>query len=120
MPVVYKNGKEIPAGDPYLLRPTGQVEQLKANKTHLHTLKIEQKQNYLLFRPNAKYALYYWDTAGKWVSLGIKTPGALISPQSSLIYDHVPCNALCILIPEYSTGKERPFTLNHDGNMEWW
>ena len=120
LPFIYKNGQEIPAGDPYLLKQIDEVEQLKADKAHLQTLKIEQKQNYLIFRPNAKYSLYYWDSTGKWISLGVQTPGAAITPQSVLYYNNVPYNALCILIPEYSAGKERPFTVGNNGEMDWW
>jgi hypothetical protein len=120
LPMIYKNGKEIPASDPYILMSNGTVEKLKTDKTHLRKITIEQKKNYLIFRAKASYTLYYWDTTGKWISLGSKTPGALIFPNTYLQYENTPFNALFILIPEYSEGKERPFTIDNNGKINWW
>jgi len=120
LPMVYKSGKEIPASDPYLLKPNGTIEQLKADKISRRQVIIEQKINYLIFRASANYTLYYWDNTGKWISLGTKTSGPIITPHTHLHYDNAPSNALFILIPEYSGGKERPFTVDNNGRIFWW
>jgi hypothetical protein len=120
LPMVYKTAKEIPAAAPLLLKPDGKVEILQASTGKLKRIIIPQKQNYLIFRENAKYSLYYWDRSGKWQLLGTKIPETTINPFTTLIFDNVPSNALYVLIPQYSQGKERPFTVDDSGNINYW
>lgn len=40
--------------------------------------------------------------------------------SSVLLFSKVPQNALMLLIPEYSEGKERPFIIMNDGTRHWW
>ena len=121
LPMIYQDRKEIPAADPYLLTPNGNIQVLKPNKERTQTVTIEQKTNYLLFRPNTKYNLCYWDSStAKWISIEIKTSGGNVNLGTVLQFENAPTNALFVLIPEYSKGKERPFTIDDIGRMNWW
>ena len=57
----------------------------------------------------------YWDNT--WKLLEVRTTGF---GTHALTFNNVPRNALFLLIPEYSQGKERPFTINENGEREWW
>lgn len=114
LPMYYSKDKLIPAHTPCILRPDGSIEELKTNVTDTRTVIIEQQKGYLLFRPGKKYSLYYWDN--KWQKAGEQ----VANTATQLIFEKVPGNALMLLIPEYSEGKERPFTINTNGLREWW
>ena len=81
---------------------------------------MSQRTNYLLFRPNTKYKLYFWDKSGKWNYIGQKNSAIQIKPNDVLIFENAPSNALYLLIPEHSKGKERPFTIDDNGIINYW
>jgi hypothetical protein len=68
----------------------------------------------LIFRPGKKYKLYYWDNG--WKEIGEK---AASENDKFLLFQNVPSNALYILKPDYSQGRERPFIINEKGERLW-
>ena len=82
---------------------------------HTRNVTIKEQDKYLRFRPGKKYELFYWNN--KWESLGVQTATL---ESSVLHFSKVPQNALMLLIPEYSEGKERPFIIMNDGTRHWW
>ena len=120
LPIVYQNGKEIPADNPYLIKSDGTFRCLHANLKKRMNITISQRTNYLLFRPNTKYKLCFWDKSGKWNYIGQKNSAIQIKPNDVLIFENAPSNALYLLIPEHSKGKERPFTIDDNGIINYW
>lgn len=114
LPVYYKNNRLIFAGDP-VLEGTNKEVVLKPDTVNKHTVTIAWEDRYLIYRPGKKYQLFYWNYG--WRKIGEKT-----APENAteLVFDNVPQNALMILVPEYSEGKERPFTINPAGIRQWW
>ncbi|MFV0471827.1 MAG: transglutaminase domain-containing protein, partial [Paludibacteraceae bacterium] len=114
LPFYYSEGKIIPFSYPHLLRADNSVEKLQPDYKNKRTVIIEEQENYLKFRTNKKYTLLYWDK--KWNRVNTLIAGT----EKKLIFNNVPANALLLLLPEYSQGKERPFIINNDGVREWW
>ena len=114
LPVYYHNGTILPAGDPVIM---GYHEQLvlKPNTLKTHSVSIAEQDKYLFFRPGKSYELFYWDK--DWISLGSKKAG---DDAHEMVFESVPQNALLLLLPDYSTGKERPFIITNDGKRYWW
>ena len=115
LPMSYHKGVLTPAEDPYLLRNNGKTEILKPNLRSPQRITLPEKENYLLYRVGKKYTLYCWYQR-QWRRVGEKTA----TDSSPLVFDNVPENALLLLIPEYTAGKERPFTINKEGVREYW
>lgn len=80
-----------------------------------HNISITEMPGYLKFRTGKGYTLYYFDK--KWIKHSRKIHK---DSTSRLIYKNVPKNSLLILRPEYSKGKERPFSIQDDGTRLWW
>lgn len=114
LPMVYRNNKLIPAGYPVLLFNNKETKTLKPNKTKTHNIILEEEENYLKYRNGKKYSLYYWDN--KWTLIEQKKASNL----SKLQFHNVPCEALLLLVPEYSQHKERPFCITNTGKRIWW
>lgn len=114
LPAYYRNGWMVPAGFPVINKKEGAVC-LEPDLQHTRIIEINQQDNYLKFRPGKRYELLYWDT--DWVSVGIQTPS---KDSTKMVFKNVPSNALLILVPEYSAGKERPFTIDENGKRHWW
>jgi hypothetical protein len=76
---------------------------------------IKEKDKYLIFQYGKAYRLFFWDNG--WKAAG-KMSAAV--NMHEMIFPDVPSNALYVLIPEYSKDKERPFSLNEQGEMLWW
>lgn len=114
LPMVFEDHKMVPAAYPCLLRKDKSLQLLKPDETHLRSVSLAQQDKYLLFRPEKKYVLYYWKN--QWQPIGTK----IAQGSDPLIFDRVPTNALLLLVPEYSEGKERPFTVDDAGKREWW
>lgn len=89
-------------------------EILKPDFTNQRTIKIFQQDKYLIFRLESKYTLYYWDK--DWIKAGEQIFKA---GMKDLSFEHVPSNSLYILIPEYSIGTERPFSMSSTGERNW-
>lgn len=113
LPAYFSNGEIVPAGYPKGLGYSGEVE-LKPDQENKNTIVIQEQDRYLKFRADKSYSLYYWDDEWKLIAEKKAT-----SETRELTFDDVPSNALLILIPEYSQGKERPFMIK-DGKRYWW
>lgn len=114
LPMVRKDQKMVPAAYPCLLRKDKSLQLLKPDETQLRSVSLAQQDKFLLFRPGKKYMLYYWQN--QWRPIGVK----IAKGPDPLTFDRVPSNALLLLVPEYSEGKERPFTVDDTGKREWW
>lgn len=113
LPSYYIDGKNVPAGYPIASGYQHQIT-LKPDLKNTRNVVIEEQDKYLKFRLDKKYALYYWNN--NWVSMGEKTATEGIQ---SLVFEKVPKNALLLLIPEYSQGKERPFIITDQQERIW-
>jgi len=113
LPAYFSNGELVPAGYPKGLGYSGEVE-LKPDLENKKTIPIQEQDRYLKFRADKSYSLYYWDYEWKLIAQKKAT-----SETHELTFEEVPSNALLILIPEYSQGKERPFMIK-DGKRYWW
>ncbi len=114
LPMLYVNGKLVPAAYPTLLYDTKEEKVLKPDKENRHTITLNEQENYLKYRTGKRYRLYYWDN--KWELITEKT--ATLEPR--LTFENVPSNALLLMVPEYSARKERPFVVNENGERVWW
>lgn len=114
LPMYYKDNKLLTAGYPILLKQNGTTDYLKTDRKNKIDIIIPEKDHYLIYRANKTYKLYYWDR--KWILCGSKQ----IQSKRELSFSNIPSNTLYILIPEYSKGKERPFTVHSDGTLLYW
>ena len=114
LPMYYTGGKLSLAAPPCILRTNNTIQLLKADVQNKRTITLEEKKGYLKYRSGKKYTLLYWDN--NWIKVEQQTIGT----ENKLVFNNVPNNALMLLLPEYSEGKERPFTVNQDGKQEWW
>ncbi len=113
LPSYYINGKTRPAGYPVAIINHTQKE-LKPNLQQRRSITLFWQQDYLVYRTGSKYKLYYWDNAWKLLKEQVATN------TEKMVFDNVPANALLLLRPEYSKGKERPFIIDEDGRRTWW
>ncbi|MFD1258560.1 hypothetical protein ACFQ3S_17270 [Mucilaginibacter terrae] len=114
LPAYYIGGKHQPAGYPVAAGINGQLT-LQPDTLQKRTITIMWQEQYLVFRPGKKYKLFYWDN--QWKMVGENTAG---EKTTEMDFEGVPLNALLLLRPEYSEGKERPFTIDKDGKRQWW
>jgi hypothetical protein len=113
MPMYYENQTLKAAG--YPMAVGGQhTLLLQPDTLHVHNIQIKSQEQYLKYRDAKKYSLYYWNN--KWVLLKTQTAGKM---TEEMIFEKVPKNALLLLVPEYSQGKERPFIITDDGERVW-
>jgi len=113
LPAYFSNGTIVPAGYPKGAGYSGEVE-LKPDLGGKRTVVIQEQDKYLKFRADKSYSLYYWDSEWKLIAEKVAA-----TETRELSFDDVPSNALLVLIPEYSQGKERPFMIK-DGKRYWW
>lgn len=113
LPAYYINDKIIPAGYPIASGYQHQLT-LKPDLTARRNVVIEEQDKYLKFRLDKKYTLYYWNN--NWIPTGEKIIG---EETQSLVFENVPKNALLLLVPEYSEGKERPFIVTDNQERIW-
>lgn len=113
LPVYYYNRKTQPAGWPVINDNSGTYT-LQPDTLKRRNIRITEEPKYLAFRTGKKYRLFYWNN--RWVPLGDRVPD---QNTKELTYDEVPRNALLILIPEYTQGKERPFIVDETGKRLW-
>lgn len=114
LPMTYNKGKFKVEGYPIVNGYNHQLL-LVPDTIHTRSVTIKEQDKYLRFRPGKKYELFYWNN--KWESLGMQTA---TMESSVLLFSKVPQNALMLLIPEYSEGKERPFIIMNDETRHWW
>lgn len=112
-PAVYRNRKLLPAGNPKAYSK-GQVVSFDPSDER-HTIVLTELPGYLKIREGVTYTLYYFD--GKWRRLKERKVKAQLK---KLTFLDVPKNALLLLKPDDSQGKERPFTIAEDGTRSWW
>jgi hypothetical protein len=114
LPAYFTGTKLVPAGYPVA---SGYKETLvlKPDTLSKRTVTVQWQEKYLVYRPGKSYKLYYWNNG--WRLAGEKKAGEF---TTELAFDDVPANALLLLRPEYSEGKERPFTISSAGERTWW
>lgn len=116
LPSYYINRKLVPASWPIVagLNNGNSSLVLKPDTINTRTIHIREQPKYLAFKTGKQYTLYYWNTG--WVKGGVKkaTDGLI-----TMDFEHVPSNALLLLVPEYSKRKERPFIITKDGTRYW-
>lgn len=113
LPLIYTGNQIKPVGDPIKVPHGDEVEKISFSADTSHRLTIPERAKYLIFRPGKEYALYGWDK--EWKELGKKEASGEI-----LVFEGAPGRGLFTLVPEYSTGKERIFTVNEMGDIEYW
>jgi len=113
LPLYYKNGKMIPAGWP-VINGYYSTQVLQPDLFNTHTIRLIEDSRYLAFRAGKKYKLFYWNS--KWIPLGEQIAG---NKTFELVFDKVPMNALLLLLPEYTQGKDRPFIISEKGERFW-
>jgi hypothetical protein len=114
LPMVYNYSKLTPAGLPVLVRDKRPPEFIQCSDKDKRNVVIKNKDRYLILRNGKSYTLRYWD--GKWV----KHSTQKASSKSFIEFKNVPANSLMVLVPEYSQGKERIFTLNDKDELMYW
>ena len=113
LPMWYANGRLQPAGYP-VIAYGGKQKELKPDLTNRHNISLSWQDKYLVYRLGSKYKLYYWDNT--WKLIKEKTA----EQTDKMDFDDVPKNALLLLKPDYSNGKERPFIITDKGERVWW
>ena len=114
LPMYYSNDRLIPAGYP-VAAGYNYTLVLKPDTINRRSVNIKQQDKYLILRPDKHYKLYFWDNNWKLLARQKALEGS-----TELVFENVPKNALMMLIPEYSQGKERPFTITDEGERLWW
>lgn len=114
LPAVYKNGKLKPVGNPVALGYNNK-KVLAPDTLHTRSITILEQEKYLLFREDKSYKLFYWNNT--WKLLGTQKA---VAGTKAMAFPDVPDNALLLLVPEYSTGKERPFMITENNKRIWW
>ena len=114
LPVNYENEQYIVAGYPVLIHADKKTTELVPDYNNKITINITEAPKYLKYRTGKKYSFYYWDD--HWISAGTK----VASDSKSLAFEEIPSNTVYLLVPEYSEGKERIFTVNKTGEIERW
>ena len=114
LPVEFNGQRNIALGYPQTVDSMGIKTLLKPDSTKPIKIIMREQERYLIFRPGKKYTLYYWDY--RW----IKTAEKIADDKPELVFENVPSNALYLMVPEYSKGKERPFSIDKDGMRVWW
>ena len=124
LPVYYKNGDYIVAGNQFILTSDGEIEENLADTlntinldlysttqkvTRLSTDEIEKAS----FKDGSEYDLFYWND--KWVKLDSK----IAENYKPLHFENVPTHALFWLVKKDSKKEERIFTIVDD-ELKWW
>jgi len=124
LPVYYKKGKYIVAGNQFILNADGSISENVADTvntmsidlysttkkvTKLTTDEIEKAS----FKDGAEYELFYWND--EWVKLSSE----IAKGDKPLHFENVPSNALFWLVEKDSKKDERIFTIV-DGDVKWW
>ena len=113
-PFYFVNRTPVIAGYPVAFGYRNQME-LKPDPTRTRRIILKEQDKYLKYRPGKRYQLLIWDNQWKVIGEQIAPEGCI-----QLTFEHVPQNALLLLRPEYSQGKERPFIILENGERVWW
>lgn len=114
LPVQFNGQRNIAIGYPQTIDSTGLKILLKPDLKNTMKIIMREQENYLIYRPGKRYTLFYWDN--RWVKVEEKIANETLEIE----FDNVPVNALYLMLPEYTKGKERPFTINSSGMRVWW
>jgi hypothetical protein len=114
LPIYYINNKLVPAGNA-IINGYDSMQVLQPNLSSKRTIQLKEQPKYLAFRVGKKYRLFYWNNT--WVNVGTQIP---ISETKELVFENVPLNALLLLVPEYTQGKDRPFIITEKGERFWY
>jgi len=112
-PFIYMENKPTSVGNPKAFT-NGAIKEFEPSD-ETHTIMIKELPGYLKFRGGVQYGLYYYDN--HWVKLGRSVP---TETTMRLRFKNVPKNAVLLLKPIDSNGKERPFTIDENGERSWW
>lgn len=115
LPVLYKDNRQIPVGDPFILTMSGEIRVCKADPGKKQSVRVTSKypedESNNIFQGQT-YELLYWKEG--WVSLGTQ-----VADTNYLTYDDAPSNAL-FWIQNHTEGKqERIFTYENEKQI-WW
>jgi hypothetical protein len=116
LPMYYSNSRLVPAGHA-VASGYKDTMTLVPDTTQKRTVTLKEQEHYLIYRPNKKYRLYYWNST--WKLIAEKTTPE-IGQVKEMSFENVPKNALLMLVPEYTQRKERPFIINEKGERLWW
>lgn len=115
LPVIYRNEKIIPIGDPFILTKDGKISICKADPKRKQLIKVMKKypedESNNIF-PGETYELLYWQNG--WVSLGLQ-----VADTNYLIYENAPVNALFWIRNHTQGVQERIFTYLENKQI-WW
>lgn len=114
LPAYYVGGKLKPAGYPVALGFNHEME-LKPDWQQAHAITINAQAKFLTIKSRETYKLYYWDNSWKLLKSILTS-----EHQKTLAFEKVPANALLLLRPQASQGKERPFIVTNEGQRIWW
>lgn len=114
-PFYYENHRAVFAGYPFALGYKNKAL-LKPDNMHKRTIVLGEQESYLKYRTGSRYRLLIWDN-NQWK---LHSEQAAPPGSTQLTFNNVPTNALLLLKPEYSQGKERPFTILENGVRVWW
>ncbi len=114
LPMYYLHNKLEPAGYPIAVG-YHHTAVLQPDTVNTRTIQLPEQDKYLIYRPAKHYTLFYWDN--QWLKIAQQITG---DDTRVLTFDKVPNNALLLMIPEYTQGKERPFIITEEGKRVWW
>ena len=113
-PARVKDDKFVSIHAPIAVDHSGSITVLNPDLGAKRAFVMLQQEEYLMYRPGSEYKLYYWDKGWRLIDTQIYKRGERLN------FSEVYKNALYLMIPEYSWGKERPFTMDAEGNRVWW
>ena len=114
LPQAFIDGKFYPVHNPFSIDKNGNIKEYKTNEEELTDIVMKEEEGYLHYRNDKKYSLRYWNNG--WNRLEAK----VYKGGFKLIFLQVPVNSVYLMVPEYTWGNERPFTLAKNGNRIWW
>ena len=114
LPMIDSDQKLRPLSEALLLDKNGALYVLSPKKTQKIQLTISNKMRYLALRKGKKYTLFYWEN--RWH----KIESRYATNNDKITFEDVPLNALLIMVPEYSQGKERIFTIGTNKDILYW
>jgi hypothetical protein len=113
LPMVLNNNRFCPVDYPYSIKHSGEIERKVPNLDIKQQFVMNQEDGYLIYRPGKTYRLFYWNNKWELIKQSIYTQ------NKKLVFNNITDNAVLLMIPEYSWGKERPFTIENNSRI-WW
>ena len=125
LPMYHRDGRDVPAGAPFILTRDGCMRPLRGSSTLVETLSAASIRPAMIdvdtraMLPNERidasrgYELFRWSDNG-WMSVRRHEPGA-----SACVFEGLPSDALYWLVEDGSPRLERIFTIE-DGRQVFW